>query len=159
MVEDRLTDGTRIGQLLSSEIHGRESGPLGRLRVVDAAEDVEPTEFGAFAFGIDLVSDGGDDGDGEGDGADEKDGADGEDESRRLADVNVHPDRAHVEFKAGVDAAAEAGRREGLRTRPKAVEPPRTLVFVESGAEVKRAADVVGSVVESLVAGDGDEMA
>jgi hypothetical protein len=142
MVEDRLTDGTRIGQLLSSEIHGRESGPFGRLRVVEAVEDVEPTEFGAFAFGIDLV---GDDVDEEGDGTIEAD------DSRRLADVHVHPDRAHVEFAMGVDAAAEAGRREGLRTRPKAVQPPRTVVFVESGAEVKRATDVVGSVVVSLI--------
>jgi hypothetical protein len=36
--------------------------------------------------------------------------------------------------------------------RPKAVEPPRTLVFVESGAAVKRALDVVRAVA----AGDRD---
>ena len=54
MVVDEITDGRRIAQLLSSEVHGRESGSLGRLSVVDADRDVEPTEFGAFAYGIDL---------------------------------------------------------------------------------------------------------
>ncbi|WP_255148807.1 hypothetical protein [Halorarius halobius] len=133
MVRDRETDGTRIAELLSSEIHGRDSGPLGRLSVVDADRDVEPTEFGAFAYGIDR---------------------DGE----RVADAHVHPDRAHIEFRVGVDTAARAGEAAGLRVRPKAVDPPRTLVFVESGADVKRATDVLGRVVESLgVAGDESE--
>jgi hypothetical protein len=125
MVEDRVTHGTRIAQLLSSEIHGRESGTFGRLAVVDADRDVEPTEFGAFAYGVDC-------------------------DGQRLADVNVHPDRVHLEFREGVDAAAEAGQDVGLRVRPKAVDPPRTLVFVESGAEVKRATDVLVAVVETL---------
>ena len=125
MVRDRVTDGTRIAQLLSSEIHGRESGSLGRLSVVDADRDVDPTEFGAFAYGVDC---------------------DGE----RLADVTVHPDRVHLEFRQGVDVAADAGRDVGLRVRPKAVDPPRTLVFVESGAEVKRATDVLAAVVDAL---------
>lgn len=125
MVEDRVTDGRRIAQLLASEIHGRESGPLGRLAVVDADRDVEPTDLGAFAYGIDR---------------------DGE----RLADVHVHPDRAHLEFHDGVDVAAETGTDVGLRVRPKAVDPPRTLVFVESGAEVKRATDVLAAAVDAL---------
>lgn len=124
MVRDRETDGTRIAQLLSSEVHGRDSGALGRLSVVDADRDVEPTEDGAYAFGIDL---------------------DGE----RLADAHVHPDRVHLEVRLGVEAAVETGDEAGLRVRPKAVEPPRTLVFVESGAQVKRATDVLAAVVES----------
>jgi hypothetical protein len=125
MVEDRLTDGTRIARLLSSEVHGRASGPLARLTVTDADTAVEPTEDGAFAFGIDL-------------------------EGERLADVNIHPDRIHLAVEHGVDVAAEAGEAEGLRTRPKAVRPPQTLVFVESGAAVKRAVDVLAAVVESV---------
>jgi hypothetical protein len=39
---------------------------------------------------------------------------------------------------------------EGLRVRPKAVEPPRTLVFLESGAEVKGALRVVRAVAEGI---------
>ena len=134
MVVDELTDGTRIAQLLSSEIHGRESGPLGRLSVVDADREVEPTEFGAFAYGVDLGGE-------------------------RLADVRVHPDRAHLEFRRKVKAAADAAGAVGLRVRPKAVDPPRTLVFVESGGEVKRATDVLASVVEAVdgpAGADGD---
>ena len=125
MVEEELTDGERIARLLSSEVHGHERGVLRRLSVVDAADDIDPTEAGAFAYAV----------------------ADGE---RRLAEVYVHPDRAHVEFRERARAAAEAGQRTGLRVRPKAVEPPRTLVFVENGAEVKPALRVVRAVGEAV---------
>ena len=84
MVRDRTTDGVRLAELLSSEIHGRESGPLGRLAVTDAGRDAE------------------------------------------------------------------------LRVRPKAVDPPRTLLFVEDGAEVKRATDVLAAVAEAVSETDGD---
>lgn len=126
MVEDELADGERIARLLSSEVHGHERGVLGRLSVVDAAEDVEPTEAGAFAYAV------------------EADGA------GRAAEVYVHPDRCHVEFHEAVQTAAEAGQRQGLRVRPKAVEPPLMLVFVENGAEVKLALRVVRAVGETL---------
>jgi hypothetical protein len=135
MVEDELTDGKRIGQLLSSEIHGYERGALGRLSVVDADTDVEPTEAGAFAYAIEYEG---------GEGAEDDDG-----DPLRIAEVYVHPDRAHVEFRVGVETAAEKGNREGLRIRPKAVDPPRTLVFVENGAEVKAALRVVRAVAET----------
>lgn len=125
MVEDRTTDGRRLAELLSSELHGRESGRLGRLAVVDADADVEPTADGAFAYAVAL-------------------------DGNRLAGVHVHPDRVHVEFERGVDAAARAGEAADLRVRPKAVEPPRTLVFATDGAEVKRVTDVLAAVVETL---------
>ena len=125
MVGEELTDGERIARLLSSEVHGHERGALGRLAVVDATADVEPTEAGVFAYAV-------------------------ADDEYRIAEVYVHPDRAHVEFRAAVGAAAEAGQRAGLRVRPKAVEPPRTLVFVESGAEVKPALRVVRAVGEAV---------
>jgi hypothetical protein len=111
MVEERLTDGTRIAQLLASEVEGHE-GALAPLAVRDADPDVEPTEAGALAFRV-------------------------AGESTPLAEVYVHPDRVRVEFVAAVDAAAETAAAEGLRVRPKAVRPPRTLVFVEDGAQVK----------------------
>jgi hypothetical protein len=116
MVERRIEDGRRIGQLLASELDGRTDGELSRLAVVDADPDAEPSADGAFAYGID---------------------ADGE----RLADAYLHPDRIHLEFDADptLETVVDAAEREGLRVRPKAVVPPRTLVFVESGAEVKRA--------------------
>jgi hypothetical protein len=123
MVDRRVTDGRRIGQLLASEVRGREDGPLGPLSVVDI-HDVEGSVEGEFAYGLDEAGE-------------------------RVADVSVHAERAHLEFRVRPDDAADAAREVGLRVRPKATEPPRTLVFVESGAEVKQACDVLGAVVGS----------
>ena len=111
MVEKRLTDGRRIAQLLASEVTGHADGLAG-LSVTDADTDIEPTPDGAFAYGIDRDGD-------------------------RVASVFVQPDRVRVEFEHAVDVAADAAREAGLRVRPKAVEPPETLVFVEDGAQVK----------------------
>ena len=130
MVTDELTDGTRIGQLLSSEIHGHERGVLGALRVADADREVEPTDDGAFAYGVDFEPEDG--------------------EPTRIAAVYVQSDRVRVEFAVGVETAAEAAEEAGLRVRPKAVDPPKTLVFVENGAEVKSALRVVRAVAEGL---------
>jgi hypothetical protein len=124
MVEERIEDGHRIAQLLASEITGRESGALAALAVVDADPDVEPTDDGAFAYGIDR-------------------------DGQRLADVFVQPARAYVEVRDGVEAAVEEAEDADLRVRPKATDPPRALVFVESGAAVKRAVDVLVAVAEA----------
>ncbi len=122
MVERRITDGKRIAGLLASEIDGREDGSLALLSLADADPDVVPTTEGAFAYRIER-------------------------DHEPFADVFVQPDRIRIEFRAAPDRAASAAREVGLRVRPKAVEPPRTLVFVESGAAVKRATDVLSAVV------------
>jgi hypothetical protein len=119
MVEDRTTDGKRIAQLLSSEVSSREDSGLDALEVVNADADVEPSADGELAYEIAFV-----------------------DTEDVLAEVYVHDDRARIEFREQVDAAAEAAESVELRVRPKAVEPPRTIVFVEDGAAVKRATDV-----------------
>jgi len=129
MVEDRTTDGKRIAQLLSSEVSGREDSGLDALAVADADPDVGPSADGERAYDIAL--------------------RETDDEAETLAEVYVHPDRARIEFRERVDAAAEAGETAGLRVRPKAVKPPRTLVFVEDGGEVKRATDVLVAVLQS----------
>jgi hypothetical protein len=54
MVEDRITDGKRIGQLFASELTGLERGVLGTVSVTDADPDVEPTAEGAHAFGVEA---------------------------------------------------------------------------------------------------------
>lgn len=135
MVEDRITDGRRIAQLLASEVRGRERGPLGRLVVADV-RDVEGNSFGEFAFGVDAHADS---------------------SARRVADVYVHDDRARVEFREAPDAAADAGRKAGLRTRPKATHPPRTVVFLEDGVAAKRILPVFRAVVEALGEGRGSD--
>ncbi len=43
MVEERITDGRRIAELLSSEVDGREDGELAEYAVTNADRDVEPT--------------------------------------------------------------------------------------------------------------------
>ncbi|MEF8777829.1 MAG: hypothetical protein V5A36_02845 [Natronomonas sp.] len=126
MARDTITDGTRIGQLLSSEIHGHEGGLLGHLTVVDANTDVEPAADGAFAYGIDIS----------------------ETANGRIASAYVHPDRLRLEFETAVETAFKATERAGLCARPKAIDPPRAIVFVESGAEVKDALGVLRAVVK-----------
>lgn len=132
----RVDDGRRIARLLSSELVAREDGPLAALDLVDVrdADALDPDEFGAFAYGIAVGGD-----------------ADGDsDDGERLADVYVHDDRARVEFRRGVEVVPAAAADEaGLRTRPKAVEPPRAILFVEDGAAVKRALDVVAAALEA----------
>lgn len=49
---ERVTDGRRIAELLASELTGRRSGPLGEVAIEGAADDVEPTAQGAFAYAI-----------------------------------------------------------------------------------------------------------
>lgn len=124
MVEDRLTDGRRVAELLSSELDGREDGELASLAVVDANPDVEPTTEGALAYRV------------------ERDGD-------AFASVFVHPDRVSVEFEAGLETAVETARDVELRVRPKDARPPRTLLFVEDGGEVKRAVDVVDATASA----------
>lgn len=163
MVEDRITDGRRIAELLASEIEGRTDGDLGRFAVSNANHDVEPTVDGARAYDLVRIDGenrtGGDDRTEEGDRFDENDQIDEGDrtekerqivEGGQFARVFVHPDRVHVEFGAGRSAAVEAAERAGLRVRPKATRPPKTLVFVESGAEVKRVIDVVAAAGRSV---------
>ncbi|MFC3958196.1 hypothetical protein [Halovivax cerinus] len=142
MVDERVTDGIRIAELLASEVEGRGDGPLGALRVTDANQDVEPSMDGARAYSITRTrteAAGTDTGS-----ADES--ASGTD--RPVATVNVHDDRIHLAVRTNPDATHEDASAAGLRTRPKATEPPQTLVFVESGAEVKRAATVLASVAD-----------
>lgn len=52
MVEDRITDGKRIAQLLSSELAGLETGPLAAVAVVDAEPELQPTADGTLAYRI-----------------------------------------------------------------------------------------------------------
>ena len=139
MVEERLTDGVRIAQLLASEVEGGV-GVLDACRVADADRDVEPTPDGALAYRI--RTDGSETGstDAESDG-------DATGESDLVAEVFVQPDRARVEFLHSPDRAAEAADSEGLRVRPKGVRPPRTLVFLSDGASVKRLLPVFDAVL------------
>jgi hypothetical protein len=135
-VDERLSDGRRIAELLASELDGLGDGLAG-VEVSDADRDATPTPEGAYAYRVTLRSPGAT--------------AGGRaDDDRELAVVFVQPDRARVEFVATPDVAADAAADEGLRVRPKAVRPPRTLVFVEDGASVKRGVAVFEAVVAAV---------
>lgn len=156
MVQDRLRDGTRIAQLVASELTGDREA-LDQVVVTDADPEVEPTADGAFAYRVAHVADPeaitvGDRG---GTTIDEAVDA----EQTVLAEVFVQPERARIEFVAAPDVAADAAAEAtiadedtGLRVRPKAVDPPRTLVFVEDGAEAKRVVAVFKKVVDAVEA-------
>lgn len=123
MSTDRLRDGHRIAQLLASELESGASPDA--LAVTDADPEVEPTPEGALAY---RVRD-----------------ADADEE---IAAVYVQPDRARVEFRVAPAAVVDAAEQEGLRVRPKAAEPPQTIVFVEDGAEVKRVLSAFDAALE-----------
>lgn len=52
MVEDAISDPTRVAQLLASELTGLATPPLDRVSVVDADESAEPTPEGTVAYAI-----------------------------------------------------------------------------------------------------------
>ncbi|WP_253738513.1 hypothetical protein [Halohasta salina] len=142
MVQDRLRDGTRIAQLVASELTG-DRRRLAQVAVVDADPDVEPTADGVLAYRIVHVADPAAITVGDRGGTSVDEGAD----RTTLAEVFVQPERARVEFVAGPDAAAKTAADAELRVRPKAVDPPRTLVFVEDGAAAKRVIPIFEAVV------------
>lgn len=124
MSADRVRDGHRIAQLLASELESGATPDV--LAVTDADPEVEPTADGALAYRVlDEAAD------------------------EVLAEVFVQPDRAYVEFRVAPDATAEAADERGLRVRPKAVQPPRTIVFVEDGAQVKWVLPAFEAAVEA----------
>jgi hypothetical protein len=81
MVEDAITDGRRIAELLASELTGSQRGPLGCVTVVDADPDAEPTPDGTVAYGIAL-------------------------DGTRVGTVELRPTAAVVTLAAGVPASA-----------------------------------------------------
>ena len=123
MVEERITDGKRIAQLLSSEIHGRNDGVVGSLSIVDADPDVEPSEPGTLAYRI------------------ERNG-------RPFASVTVEPNRCRLEFLPGASAETlieDVKSYDGLSTDRSSDTP---AVIVECAAAVKRTVDVIRAVAE-----------
>jgi len=121
MVEDRITDGKRIAQLLSSELSGRTRGALADVAVVDADPDSEPSPSGTDAYGI----------------------AAGD---RRIGAVVLYPDAVECELTLDPAAVSGAVRGEDLSVVASGeADGSATSVTlrVESGAAVKRAVDAI----------------
>jgi len=116
MVKDRITDGKRIGQLLASELSGRENGPLAAVSVTNAEPDVTPTAEGVFAFDVE---------------------ADG----RLIGAVSITPGAARFELDERVEA--EIGRDRDDVTIEQ--HGDSTVVVAHSGAATKVVVDVVAA--------------
>jgi hypothetical protein len=144
MVKDRLDDGTRIAQLVASEVTGDRDHLVDHV-VTDAEPDVEPTTDGAQAYRVVRV--GNDDALVTDDrGRPTLDDEAGDAATTEMATVYVHPDRARIEFGRGPEAAAKAAEASKLRVQRAADESPQTTVFVEDGAEAKRVLTVFAAV-------------
>ena len=89
MVEDRVTDGKRIAQLLSSELSGRDRGTLGDLSVVNADPDAEPSVDGTEAYGVAYCEE-------------------------RVGTVRLFPEAATVSVTSLVATITEAADQNGL---------------------------------------------
>ena len=144
MVEDRLDAGTRIAQLVASEVTG-DRDQLADHVVTDAEPDVEPTSDGAQAYRVVRV--GNDDALVTDDrGRPTLDDEAGDAATTEMATVYVQPDRARIEFGRAPDAAVKAAEASNLRVQRAGEESAQATVFVEDGAEAKRVLTVFAAV-------------
>lgn len=140
MVEDRVTDGRRIAQLLASELTGLERPPLDRVGVADADPEAAPSPGGTHAYAVTL-------------------------DDERIGAVFVHEDYARLALESrvdvsvgGVDAGeaatsvdaeeglpADAPDREGLSVP---TDDEGVAVHVERGAAVKDAVDLLTGLID-----------
>ncbi|MFW6385388.1 MAG: hypothetical protein ACOCY7_04555 [Halodesulfurarchaeum sp.] len=118
MVEEEIRDGDRIADLLAHELEGFEEPPFDSIRIVEPAVDDSDASGGDVAFSVDY-------------------------RDQRLCEIQIQPDRILLEFRMVPDSIVEAAQAVDLRVRPKATDPPSTLLFVERGADVKRVIDVL----------------
>ncbi|WP_436911836.1 hypothetical protein [Halosimplex marinum] len=115
MVEDRVTDGKRIAQLLSSELSGRDRGTLGDVAVVDADPDAEPAPEGTVGYGVTY-------------------------RDERVGTVRLYPGAAELSVRADPSLAERvADAVDG----PDLSVTDSGSVRIESGAAVKRAVDAL----------------
>lgn len=112
MVEDRITDGERIAELLASEVTGLAVEPFDAVAVVDADRDATPSPEGTFAYRIAV-------------------------DDEPIGSVFLHPDHARVDLSVPLaadvgDAAVGVERTETETTlripSGAAVKPARDLI-------------------------------
>jgi hypothetical protein len=151
MVQDRLSDGKRIAQLLASELTG-DQATLAHVVVADADPDVEPTADGAFAYRVVHAAD--------------SDALTTDDRGRptlaadaagdvdakitEIATVSVLPERARVTVSVASDRAAAAAAETELQTL--STDAADTRLLVTDGVEAKRILPVFEAVVDTLSA-------
>ena len=137
VVEDRVTDGRRIAELLASEIEGRTDGAFDRLAIVDANPDANPDANRDTAPGdgdsraYDVARDG-----------------------KPFARVFVRPERADLVLldDSVRRASVETHGLEESTSDDDASDDDsqRLVVHVPSGAAVKRATDLLDAASRGL---------
>lgn len=115
MIDERITDGKRIAQLLSSELTGLQTGALETISITDADPDAIATETGTDAYTIRT-------------------------DDAELATVTLFPD--YIEIRFEVESIPDVADTGSIR-RGEGLEPDGRTLQVNSGAAVKDAVDVV----------------
>ena len=123
MVEDRITDGKRIAQLLASELTGLSTESLDRYGVENADRDAEPSSGGTFAY--DVVRDG-----------------------EPVGSVFVHETSARIDLAVGDESALDAPPVDPDGLAVTTTDDGRVRLHVEYGAAVKRAVDSLLAALE-----------
>ena len=121
MVEDRITDGKRIAQLLASELTGLQEGPLGEVEVVDADPDAMPTAVGTEAYQVQY-------------------------RKEVVATVVLYPEYAEVRFETATPETIEH-LDEQVGSGGDLQSTGGTNLQITSGGAVKRAVDVIRLVL------------
>ena len=121
MVEEEIRDPNRIVALLRAEIEGLEAPPFDAYTVTSATDTERP---GTPAFAV-------------------------RSEDSTVLKATKGPDRLAVEIRSDPEAVAAAAEEAELRSRPKATEPPATVLLVDRAADVKRVIDVLRTSQDS----------
>ncbi len=121
MAEDRITDSTRIAQLLASELSGLSTGSLAEVSVVDADTDATPSADGPVAYAVSHGTD-------------------------RVATVRLYPEHVSVEVEpaaAGIRPTETDELPGGERVGVTGGETEKLTIALEDGASVKPGVDLV----------------
>ena len=117
MVEDSVSDGKRIAQLLASELTGLDIGPLADASVADAVPDATPSPEGTEAYRLN-----------------DRDGT--------VATVSMYPDHARVSPVGDVDfEPCSAG--PPTECSHVSLESVNGELVIRSGGAVKPAVDAI----------------
>lgn len=116
MVDDRVTDGKRLGELLASEIDSRTDSGLERSAVRNSIEEASPSPTGTEAFEIWM-------------------------DEEPIGSVVLYPDRLDIEFGLTDEAIMERAESVGLGVRDGA-DHRGVVVRVEDGVAVKAMVEV-----------------
>lgn len=84
MVDERITDGERIAQLLASELSGLAVGSLADVTVTDANPDASPAPSGTLAYALAI-------------------------EGERAGEVYMYPHRVRIELDPPADGGDAPG--------------------------------------------------